>query len=510
MKTNLQILNEQDFPNSLVLKLNTALEQNIIHSIWFGKSYGFEEIDVLWLYVANKESATKVFSAESCNRYAQRNKIIIILLDKEDLEYHKNEGSPFVKLSLYKASLIFNDEDLELPSNHIYSSSIRKFKERYLGKQALLALQCTTFIEEDLEGGSYVYLKSFEYDVGVLETLLLGVKKEENNLTERVLLLETVFPPIRSLFVKNREGNFYIIDRIEKDIEGALYNDWGEALEAIQEKLKNHVVELLNKMERETSYYGKPEKVEDEKTTQFEAIMNLKPLIDSNKVEEIYKFHEAISFQNKNVIRHFYLLALIKEGTEKEVQNIISEINKNQEDIHFVIISHTRFYLQRHLYTHKAFFKDLLDTKEIIYSSGYYPTIHWEKTYSSEYDYQENLHYLDHPLSSIDKLIKSRIHEPEASPFISSKDLYKCIYIKLQVYILSQIHYLPKTTNLDTLYYLALYAGNEDQEFTNLFKELSSFLFDFVIKNKEVEVNNIMLDEDKQRSLQNFFKLLEV
>lgn len=152
----------------------------------------------------------------------------------------------------------------------------------------------------------------------------------------------------------------------------------------------------------------------------------------------------------------------------------------------------------------------MLDTKRIIYSSGYYPTIHWEKTYSSEYDYQENLHYLEHPLSSIDKLIKSRIYEPEAPPFISSKNLYRCIYIKLQVYILFQIHYLPKTTNLDTLYYLALYAGKEDQEFTSLFKELSSSLFDFVIKNKEVKVNNIMLDGDTHRSLQNFFKLLEV
>lgn len=70
MKTNLQILDKQDFPNSLVNKLNTALEQNIIYAIWLGKSYGFEEIDILWLYVANKESTTKFFSVESCNKYA--------------------------------------------------------------------------------------------------------------------------------------------------------------------------------------------------------------------------------------------------------------------------------------------------------------------------------------------------------------------------------------------------------------------------------------------------------
>ncbi|AJA68932.1 hypothetical protein MYRA21_1782 [Myroides sp. A21] len=509
METKFQLLKEQKFPENLEKKLISSITDKQVTTIWYGGVYSSSyDLEVFWLHVKNKEEATKVFSKEYTKALLEDSNYHIVLLDDNDFKLQDKAGRAFIKLCLGDTLLLYKDDNTELPSSYCYSSDVESFKQKYIETYNLLSSYSNGLNKDEEFGVTYFYLKFFEHDLGVIETMLFGTINSQSTLTERLLLLERVFPQIKTLFVKDEENLFYIIEAIDRDSESARFDDWALALEKVQAKLHIMVIQLLDKFEFDSRPYKIKPKIKGKKEKRFKYIDQLLPLTNTNGVEEIYKFHETVTFENERTIKHFYLLVLTTKEEANEVQKVIDRFSCKDDDLRFTIIAHTRLFIQEYSFENIHFFEDVVKEENIIYSNGYYPSIHWMDNYDC--DYGESIFRLKYPLSKINKFIKKKIAHTKKQSFISTNKLHRCLYIKLQMYILVHTTYLPHTSNLNTLLSLALYAENDNAPKLNmLINQLNSFLLTYTQKNIQQKDNNLILDNSTIDSLKQFFDFID-
>ena len=509
MENKFQLLKEQKFPENLEKKLISSITDKQATTIWYGGIYDSSyDLEVFWLRVKDKEEATKVFSKKYTKELLEDSNYHIVLLDDNDFDLQDKAGRAFTHLCLDNTLLLYKDDNTELPRSYCYSSDVERFKQKYIETYNLLSSYSNSMNKDEEFGVSYFYLKFFEYDLGVIETMLFGTINVQYTFTERLLLLERVFPQIKTLFVKKEKNLYYIINAIDKDPDSARLDDWLLALEKIQAKLHTMVIQLLDKFEFDVRPYKVKPKRKVKKKKTFKFIEQLLPLIKVKGVEEIYKFHETVTFENERAIKHFYLLVLATKEEADEVQKVIDGFSCKDEDLRFTIIAHTRLFIQEYSFENIHFFEDVVKEENIIYSNGYYPSIHWMDNYDC--DYGESIFRLKYPLSKINKFIKKNIVHPKKQSFISTNKLHRCLYIKLQMYILVNTTYLPHTSNLNTLLSLALYADNDNAPKLNvLINQLDSFLLTYTQKNIQQKDNNLILDNSTIDSLKQFFDFID-
>lgn len=508
METKFQLLKKQKFPENLEKKLISSITDKQVTTIWYGGVYSSSyDLEVFWLRVKNKEEATKVFSKEYAKALLEDSNYHIVLLDDNDFKLQDKAGRAFIKLCLDDTLLLYKDDNIELPSSYCYYSDVERFKQKYIETYNLLSSYSNSMNKDEEFGVSYFYLKFFEYDLGVIETMLFGTINVQYTFTERLLLLERVFPQIKTLFVKKEQNLYYIINAIDKDPDSARLDDWLLALEKIQAKLHTMVIQLLDKFERDVRLYKINRKIKEKKEKVFKYLDKLSSITTLKGVEEIYKFHETVTFENERTIKHFYLLVLTTKEEAEEIQKAIDSFSCKDDDLRFTIISHTRLFIQEYSFENIHFFEDVVKEENIIYSNGYYPSIHWMDNYDC--DYGESIFRLKYPLSKINKFIKKNIVHAKKQGFISTNKLHRCLYIKLQMYILVHTTYLPHTSNLNTLLSLALYAENDNAPKLNvLINQLNSFLLTYTQKNIQQKDNNLILDSSIIESLKQFFDFI--
>ncbi|SDH84579.1 hypothetical protein [Myroides phaeus] len=512
METKFQLLQEQKFPENLEKKLISSVTDKQVTTIWYGGVYTSSyNLEVFWLRVKDKTEATKVFSKEYTKELLADSNFHIVLLDDKDFELQDKAGRAFTKLGLGDTLLLYKDDNIELPKSYCYYSDVGRYKHKYIETYNLLSSYSNGMNKDEEFGVTYFYLKFFEYDLSVIETMLFGTPNVNSDLTERLLLLERVFPQIKTLLVKNEEGQFYIISAIDRDPDSARLDDWALALEKVQIKLHNMVIQLLDKFERDVRLYrvNRKIKIKVKKKKVFKYLDKLSSLTNVKGVEEIYKFHETVVFENDRKIKYFYLLVLTTKEEAEEVQKAIDSLsNKQQSNVRFTIITHTRLFIQEYSFENIHFFEGIIKDENIIYSNGYYPSVHWMDNYDC--DYGESVFRLKYPLSKINRFIKKKIVHAKKQSFISTNKLHRCLYIKLQMYILVHTTYLPHTSNLNTLLSLALYADNDNAPKLNvLINQLDSFLLTYTQKNTTQKDNNLILDNSTIDSLKQFFDFID-
>ncbi|MDM1067436.1 hypothetical protein HXZ88_17810, partial [Myroides odoratimimus] len=215
MENKFQLLKEQKFPENLEKKLISSITDKQVTTIWYGGVYDSSyDLEVFWLRVKDKVEATKVFSKKYTKELLEDNNYHIVLLDDNDFKLQDKAGRAFTQLCLDNTLLLYKDDNTELPRSYCYSSDVERFKQKYIETYNLLSSYSNSMNKDEEFGVSYFYLKFFEYDLGVIETMLFGTINVQCTLTERLLLLERVFPQIKTLFVKKEKNLYYIINAI--------------------------------------------------------------------------------------------------------------------------------------------------------------------------------------------------------------------------------------------------------------------------------------------------------
>ncbi len=501
MKSNLSLQSQLEFSADLLQKVNQCIEEKLLYTLWFGPIWGSQQLDVLWMYTSDKLRLEHVFSSSFSKSILHQHQVLLVVLNEKDMTLHDQMGNSLFKTSLTKDRIIYQQRDFPL-QQRLYKP-ITGFKTQYIDKHTLLTGYCHDFVASKISGSHLAYMKSLAYSFEILELLFLGVKNTSDSFTDRLLLLEHIIPQMKTLLVKGKNQSYYILEYLDQD------DMWNDALEKIQQNLREIILEVFDNIDRETSLITLKPKQKKKNKPCFKYKEKLLPLLETNLIEEIYQFHETLYFKEGKQIRQCYLVVITKKKTNKEFQEISNAIATKDTEIHFTILSHTRLYIQEHADLFAAFFKPILKPKNCIYSSDYYPQIHWQKKYwTSEHDYPS---LWRKNLEKSDKIIQNDLHPQTKEMFISTHQLHKCLVVKLQLYILHHLDYLPSTIHLDTLLQLALYAQNKEATTLNtLYGQLGPLLFVYTSQKREEKKFNLVLDSPTIQCLQQFFSTIEV
>src|SRR5690606_31661812 len=300
METKKELFKKVDFTKKLQNGLTTLVSQKLLCIAWYGNAVSNKKINILWLYVKNKKEAAAVFSDQNRAVFFADEEVLVVLLDEDDVTKHKKIDSPFIYLNLSKAEVLYADDETAMPSDYYFWEYFKKFKERYIERQQLLKSYTDDFIKDELEGSCYLFLKGFATDLGAVELLLLGTINDTGTLTERLLIIEKICPIWKTVFVKEDTDTFYLLEQ-QSLSDAGIYDDWGKALKKVQKKIKNIVLQIFDELDKNKQIIS----LQQQDTVPFEYSDHLKQLQSNEEVEEIFLFHETVSYLDNKTVRCF-------------------------------------------------------------------------------------------------------------------------------------------------------------------------------------------------------------
>lgn len=503
METKKELFKKVDFTKKLQNRLLTLVSQKLLRIAWYGHALSNEKIKILWLYVKNKKEAAAVFSDQNRAVFFADEDVLVVLLDEEEVTKHKKISSPFIHLCLTKAEVLYTDDETAMPSDYYFWEYFKKFKERYIERQQLLKSYTDDFIKDELEGSCYLFLKGYEKELETLELLFLGTVNDTGSLTERLLIIEKIYPLLKSAFVKQDTDTFYLLEQ-QSLSEAGMYDDWGKALKKAQKRIKNIVLQIFDELDKNKQIVS----LQQQDTVPFKYSDHLKQLQSNEEVEEIFLFHETVSYLDNKTVSCFYLLLITKEKVSKQLKEIIKEIETADAEVQFAIIAHNRFYIQNNVYVQQGFYKKVFKTSNRIYTSGHQPAIHWRNNWYS--DFYENLFEIKYSTKEIASFVDNTILVTADYLEITSKKLHECFVCTLQIYILYHLDYVPSTKNINTLLQLVRYTGEATEEFEQLVQNIKPLLFDDELDKNKVREKNIRLEGQMLQNLQAFFRIINL
>lgn len=225
-----------------------------------------------------------------------------------------------------------------------------------------------------------------------LENLCTGISSTSKNLNERIKNLIPYVPEIQRYFVKQNGKEYYLISVFDKARKAANEDELiyeNEIYEAIS-ITENSLYSLIEKRFHEfKKMIKKPPPGVETVQTDFENSTNHKDeILDKavetiallEKPEEIYLFHTIVYGENIT----YYLLIIALNISNERLKEINQSLKRKINDRYdFVLISHDRSWIQKHLYEYQNFFAGIMKSKNRIYSAdSYYPELHWENPHN--------------------------------------------------------------------------------------------------------------------------------
>lgn len=314
--------------------------------------------------------------------------LFIHVMDELTLENNLSIGNPFSMAYCRKPAVLYSNADGIGCSDASWSSCKKKYRQytdRFHHDHDLLFSESSRMKKYSSQLGTVLILNSvFEYDIFQLEQLYFGRKLNLENLHQSINRLILVEPELASLFVRKNENEFFLIDELERAVQCAeeddddyFNDDLVNALIECESKLYHLVSKRFSELKKsiktilpEHSFKLMDYAVdEDEQTKIISQILRIKP------VEEVYLFDKRIAY-----VKSVYYLLLVGEGLGSVVlssmrQSVTAKLGENVE---VVIIGHSRIWIQKNLFQHQAFLKEIMQPENRVHQSAVYPQIHWE------------------------------------------------------------------------------------------------------------------------------------
>lgn len=453
-------------PDELNCKLEKSIRTKEIQAIWYDKT-ARTEYHILWLKVKDKKEIEKSFSVDFQNTVLNERQILMVLLNDCDFEFASAYNDFILVHLLRDNNCLYNTEKISL-STHSGHSDLKKLLSSYEEKYLMLKKISDQFIKERLQGAWQFMIKAFTNDITYLELMLFGTSFESKTITQRLLILELFIPEVKKLLVKKNEEAYFLIDYITNDDDSGYYDDFGKSLQKIQKQFfilinKTYAIYIndsdRNKSLQKVQNFG----LYDHELMNHKALDHLKKF---DEVEELFLFHQITTFDSNQKHEHFYVFVVLKHKATKDLKTYLQHIEQNPIDnVHITSICYTRYQIQNELYEYQCFFKKTMKSKNKIYSSDYYPKMHW---FNRKISYFDDLFFLlNQNIDTYNNEIKPIFENKTTVKYISSKVLADILAKQLQLFVFSQVIIKPQTTNLQTLFDLVIFANpNVFIEFT--------------------------------------------
>jgi len=421
--------------------------------------------------------------------------IDVLFIFSSKIQHHYSLGDPFKAFYCRESAVIYQNNDFE--NSAFKTVEWQKFKKRFNEFEnnfhhdhELHKWQIKNLISEGSSNSVFTsYCRLIEYDLHWLEELYTGNKSDAANLNERINNLIQYLPVIQKYFVKTVKGGYYLIDLFEQakeassDEEAMYRNEMFQAVENAEESLYGLIGERFNEYRK---------LIKKEYTQVQEVSCNAEPkdkvleiavqtVLGSVDAEQIYLYNQAVNHSKTT-----YYLLIISEGLGNEkLKSIISTIkSRTDNNSSFVIISHSRHWIQNNLYEYQNFFEKIIKEDFLIYSSSmHHPDFHWEsphRPYHGDIDF-----FYKWTEQSFRQF--SMIANNSESNYCGLTTIFSLFFMSFcRTYIFAKTYYMPNYLPSLTLWELCIYADSDLIKYNYLMEHFWTGFFPFLDRNRAV------------------------
>ncbi|UVD79387.1 hypothetical protein NWE55_14845 [Myroides albus] len=475
-----------------------------------------EMTSYLLIHLNNRSDIDIIANRKGIKKLFKNYGIIVLLFDYDSLKYKFKHGYPLIELIYQEEHLIYQQEGIDFTK--LATRSFKKFKnqyniykERYFQDYDLLSSELNKYKSLDAISSVFlVYERILELHLQYLEELYVGHISSINNLHQRIKKISKFNPEIEGLFIKRNEEEYYLIaliDRVKEAIEEdreVYYHEYFEAFNNVENTLHNFVQERFKSLKcliKHPTVIPTITEValELNKQDTFNDIIIERCLNQNQRIEEIY-LYKTLILGSQTI---YYLLVIGDKFANEQIKYLESSLqDKFNKQTNFVIIAHTKIWIQTELYSSQDFFADIIKNENKIYtSSKYNASLHWLVPHASLYT---DLYYYNSVTNNTAKELLKNLQKlkkgqecKQSIPYLLS--LYFMSFCR--TYILAHLSYLPNYLSSFSLWLLCINVNTNLTKYQYLFDKFGSKFFSLLDYYRVLHQRLINFDTEKAEVL---------
>lgn len=501
----------------LVNILRQLVCQYSIIQIFFNreKSSAFSH---LIIHIENSIDATKLQGNKWVKKVKNQFLVDVYFIYSQKLHHRFSFGHPFIEFYCQPSALIYQNEEAE--NQLVITRNWKKYKNRFkqytnhfYHDHDLHKWQIQNLISEDASNSVFTsYARLVQYNLDYLEELYSGHKSACLSLNERITNLIPFIPDIQKYFVKNSPSRYYLIDLFVQAKEAtaeddSIYrNEMFDAVGTAEQNLNRLIEERFDELKKLIKKGSSEEKEVLCQTTDKpkDGILDtaLQIILKWAEAEQIYLYQQTTCPEKTT-----YYLMLITAGTGNEKLKLITDSLKSTmgEKYNFVLISHSRYWIQNNLYEYQNFFAGIIQDNYLIYSSSaYHPSFHWEVPHKP---YHADLHiYYKSAKNSASQF--SAIASNTEENYQGADSVFALFFLSFcRTYIFIKTYYMPNYLSSQGLWELCIYADPDIRKYNYLIEKFWTDFFPYLdrhttvhhtlsrLKKEEAEQMNVIVEK---------------
>ncbi|MBB1140718.1 hypothetical protein [Myroides sp. WP-1] len=475
-----------------------------------------EMTSYLLIHLTNRSDVNTIANRKGIKKLFKNYGIIVLLFDYNSLRYKFEHGYPLIEFIYQEEHLIYQKEEIDF--DKLTTRGFKEFnnqynihKERYFQDHSLLSSEINKYKSLDAISSVFLlYERLLELHLKYLEELYVGHISSSSNLHQRIKAISKFNPEIESLFLKRNEEEYYLIaliNRVKEAIEDdreVYYHECFDAFEKVENALHNFIQDRFKTLKRLIKHQTiKPivaeVTIELNKQETFNDIIIERCLNQNQCIEEIY-LYKRLTLGSQTI---YYLLIIGDKFANEQIKNLESSLqDKFNKQTNFVIIAHTKIWIQTELYSSQDFFADIIKNENKIYSSSQYnASLHWLVPHASLYT---DLYYYNSVtnntakelLKNLQKLKKNQECK-QSIPYLLS--LYFMSFCR--TYILAHLSYLPNYLSSFSLWLLCVNVNTDLIKYQYLFDKFGNKFFSLLDYYRVLHQRLINFDTEKTEVL---------
>ncbi|MBK0371171.1 hypothetical protein [Flavobacterium agrisoli] len=494
---------ENEFLDNLLGQL--VNKHNVIQ-MFFTKNPS-SKFSYLIIHIESSIDAKQLQQNKWVSKVRRLYQIVVLFIYSTRLHHRFSLGDPFIELYCQSSAVIYQNNGFKnsLVSGRNwekYKKRFNTYKDRFHHDHNLYKSHIQNLISEGSSNSIFTsYERLIGFDLDYLEELYCG-NKSGLSLGERITNLIEYVPVIQKYFVRSSYSNYYLTDLFKKakeatDDDELIYRDeMYEAVGIAQQKIFHLIEERFEELkknvkkirfEKHAVLCQTPDKSKDIiLSAAIEAILN------STEVEEIYLFHQVTYGERIS----YYLMLIVTVGNNEKIKSISESLKyKTGDKYNFVLLSHSRYWIQKNLYQYQSFFVSIVKNEYLIYSaSKYFAEFHWETNHDP---YHADLYFYYTSTKNTASQFYTIVNNAEEN-YQGLDTLFTLFFISFcRTYIFVKTYYLPNDLSNQSLWQLCVYADSDIRKYDYLLEQFWTDFFPYLDKNMRLYHKLIKLNKDE-------------
>jgi hypothetical protein len=449
----------------------------------------------LIIHIKNKEEGEQVQQHKWIKKVRNHYHIEVCLIYSTRLHHRFSLGHPFMEWYGRPSALIYQNaaagEPLIIKRDwKKYKKKFNAFQDRFYHDHDLYKSQIQNLVAEGSSNSVFTsYARLMEYDLEYLEELYSGNKPVALGLEERINTLTAYIPEIQKYFVKKSHNKYYLVDLFAKakaaaaDDEAIYENEMYEAIGITEQGLCRLIEKRLDELKKQIKKASfKKQEVAgqiEEKLTDPMLEVAIETIINTVQAEQIYWYHQ-ITYGEKTT--YYLMIVASAVGNEKLSAVTQSLKSKTGGEYDFVLLCHSRNWIQENLFKYQGFFAGIIQDKYRIYaSSQYHPDLHWEVPHNP---YHADLYfYYTSAKNTALQFLEIARNGNENRQGVDF--LFSLFFLSFcRTYIFIKTYYLPNDLSSQALWQLCSYADPDIRKHDYLIAQFWTDFFPYLDKHR--------------------------